>query len=96
MVLIEAPALAEPLVIELARCALDLGAHPRVRLTTEGAQRGYLSAAGDELLRKLLPSAMPEIEAVDVGIAVPAAWNTRELSGNDRPRWRSRRRRESR
>ena len=83
LVLIEAPALAEPLVIELARCALDLGAHPRVRLTTEGAQRAYLSAAGDELLRKLLPSAMPEIEAVDVRIAVTAAWNTRELSGID-------------
>jgi aminopeptidase len=83
LVLIEAPSLAESLVVEMARSALELGAHPRVRLGTEGAQRAFLSEAGEDLLRKLPPGLMAEMETVDVRIAITAAWNTRELSGID-------------
>ena len=83
LLLIEAPAVAEPLVIELVKAALDAGAVPRVRVATEGAQLAFLSEASEEQLRTLLPSAVPEMEAIDLRVAVHASANTRELSGID-------------
>ena len=83
LMLIEAPAVAEPLVIELVKAALEAGALPRVRVATEGAQLAFLSEATDEQLRTLLPSALPEMEAIDLRVAVHASVNTRELSGID-------------
>jgi aminopeptidase len=83
LMLIDAPAVAEPLVLELVKEALDLGVHPRVRIDPHGAQLAYLSEAGDEQLRTLLPSALPEMEAIDLRVAIHASANTRELSGVD-------------
>jgi aminopeptidase len=83
LVLIEAPALAEPLIVELVKVALEAGAIPRTRLTTEGAQAAFLSQAGEEQIAYLLPSALPEMEALDARVAIHASWNTRELSGVD-------------
>ena len=83
LMLIEAPAVAEPLVIELVKAGLDAGAVPRVRVATEGAQLAFLSEASEEQLRTLLPSAVPEMEAIDLRVAVHASANTRELSGVD-------------
>jgi aminopeptidase len=83
LMLIEAPAVAEPLVIELVKAALEAGALPRVRVAPEGAHLALLSEASDEQLRTLLPSALPEMEAIDLRVAVHASPNTRELSGVD-------------
>jgi aminopeptidase len=83
VMLIEAPAVAEPLVVELVKAALEAGAIPRVRVATEGAQFAFLSEASDEQLRTILPSAMPEMESIDLRVAIHASANTRELSGVD-------------
>ncbi len=83
LLLIRGPALAEPLIVELVKAALALGAVPRVRVTAEGTHLAYLSEAGDDQLRTLLPNAEPEMAALDARIAIHATWNTRELSGVD-------------
>jgi aminopeptidase len=83
LMLIEGPALAEPLILELVKTALELGAIPRVRPATAGAQAAFLGNASDEQLAYLAPSALPEMAAIDVRVAIHAAWNTRELSGID-------------
>ena len=83
LMLIEAPALAEPLVLEIVTRALEMGALPRVRVAAEGSQLAFLSEAAEEQLTTLLPSAMPEMAAIDLRVAIHSAWNTRELSGVD-------------
>ena len=83
LMLIEAPALAEPLVLEIVTRALEMGALPRVQVAAEGTQLAFLSEAAEEQLTTLLPSAMPEMAAIDLRVAIHAAWNTRELSGVD-------------
>ena len=83
LMLIEAPALAEPLVLEIVTRALEMGALPRVRVAAEGTQLAFLSEAAEEQLTTLLPSAMPEMAAIDLRVAIHSAWNTRELSGVD-------------
>jgi aminopeptidase len=83
LMLIEGPALSEPLMLELVKTALEMGAIPRVRPTTAGAAAAFLENASDEQLAYLPPTAMPELEAIDVRVAIHAAWNTRELSGVD-------------
>ena len=83
LMLIEAPALAEPLVLEIVTRALEMGALPRVRVAAEGTQLAFLSEAAEEQLTTLLPSAIPEMAAIDLRVAIHSAWNTRELSGVD-------------
>jgi aminopeptidase len=83
LMLIQAPALAEPLVLEMVRAALERGANPRVLLEAEGTQQAYLSEAGEEQLSTLLPSMVPMWEAIDLRVSIVASWNTRELSGID-------------
>ncbi len=83
LMLIEAPALAEPLVLEIVTRALEMGALPRVRVVAEGTQLAFLSEAAQQQLTTLLPSAMPEMAAIDLRVAIHSAWNTRELSGVD-------------
>ena len=80
LVLIQAPSLAEPLVVELVRAALDAGANPAVRFSLPGVDHAYLSEATEEHLRFLLPYAVDEMQALDARIAVHASSNTRELS----------------
>jgi aminopeptidase len=81
LVLIQGPALAEPLLVELTRAAIDLGAVPKLRVTIEGADQAFLSRASDEQLGWLPPYSLDEINAIDATISVHADWNTRELAG---------------
>ena len=83
LVLIQGPSLAEPLLAELTRSAIDRGAVPRVRVTLDGLDRAFLTRASDAQLDWLPPYALEEMEAIDARIAVHAAWNTRELSTVD-------------
>jgi aminopeptidase len=83
LVLIEGPALAEPLMLEMVKASLALGAIPRVRPSTAGAQAAFLEQADDEQLAFLAPTMLAEMAAIDARIAIHAAWNTRELSGVD-------------
>ncbi len=83
LVLIEGPAIAEPLIVELVRAALAAGAIPHVRPSIQGADEAYLAAASDSQLDHLPAYTLEEMDAIDARIAVHAAWNTRELSGID-------------
>ncbi len=81
LVLIQGPALAEPLLVELNRAALARGAFPRTRVTLDGLDAAYLSGASEEQLGWLPSYALPEMEAIDARVSVIGSWNTRELSG---------------
>jgi len=83
LMLIEGPALTEPLMLELVKTALEMGAIPRVRPVTLGAEAAFLETASDAQLAYLAPSTLAEMAAIDVRVAIHAAWNTRELSGID-------------
>jgi aminopeptidase len=83
VVVIQSPALAEPLVEELFAASLRAGALPYVRASVEGTDLAYLQNAGEEQLRYLAPHMMEEIEVVDARISVHAEWNTRALSNVD-------------
>jgi aminopeptidase len=83
LVLIQGPALAEPLLVELNRAALSRGAVPRTRVTLDGVDAAFLSRASDEQLGWLPSYALPEMEAIDARISVIGSWNTRELTGID-------------
>ena len=50
LMLIEAPALAEPLVLEIVKRALEMGGLPRVRVAAEGTQLAFLSEAAEQQL----------------------------------------------
>jgi aminopeptidase len=82
-VLIQGPALAEELVVELVRAATRVGAIARVRASVEGTDEAYLARAGDEQLDHLPPWALEEMGSLDARISVVGAWNTRELTGID-------------
>ena len=83
LVLIQGATVAEPLLVELARSALERGAIPRVRPSLEGVDRTFLEAAGDRQLSHLPAYVLEEMNAIDVRISVHADWNTRALSGID-------------
>ncbi|HEY3763699.1 MAG TPA: aminopeptidase, partial [Gaiellales bacterium] len=83
VVLIQGPALAEPLIVEIVRATIAAGGIPHVRATVQGVDEAYLAAAGDEQLDHLPDYVLQEMDAIDARIAIHAAWNTRELSGID-------------
>jgi aminopeptidase len=83
LVLIQGPALAEPLLVELTRAVLDRGGVPRLRVTVDGVDAAFLGRASDEQLGWLPPYALSEMEAIDARISVIGAWNTRELNRVD-------------
>jgi len=82
-VLIQGPALAEELLVELVRAAIRAGAIPRVRASVQGTDEAYLTRASDEQLDPLPQWSLDEMGSVDARISVVGAWNTRELTGVD-------------
>jgi aminopeptidase len=83
VLMIQGPALAEPLIVEIVRAALAAGALPHVRASVQGVDEAYLAAASEAQLDYLPPSALEDMNAIDARIAIIGAWNTRELSGID-------------
>ena len=83
VVLIQGPAMAEELIVELVRAATRVGAVARVRTSVQGTDEAYLARASDEQLDHLPPWALEEMGSVDARISVHAAWNTRELTAID-------------
>ena len=90
LALIQSPSLAEPLVAELVKEILAVGAHPRTRIVAPGVEHAFLSEASEEQLAYLPPFSLEEMDAIDARIAVHAADNTRELSGIDPSKLRMR------
>jgi aminopeptidase len=80
---INAPALAAPLVRELYREALQVGAHPFTRLGIDGLEELLLKHGSEEQLGYISPIARQEVEQIDAFVTILAAENTKTLSGAD-------------
>ena len=83
LVLIQGPAVAEPLLVELATVATRAGAIARMRVGVAGTDEAFLSRAGEAQLDHMPEWALAEVEHIDARISVHAAWNTREMTGVD-------------
>src|SRR6185295_3144580 len=77
--LLSSPTAAEPLVREVYREALLVGAHPLLRISIEGVENILYQHATDEQLRYLPDLALQEIEQIDAMLSISAAENTKRL-----------------
>jgi aminopeptidase len=78
LVRISGPTLSLPLLIEMYRAAVTVGAHPFVRVAPEELTEIMLKTGSDDQLRFLNPIAQYEVEKIDCSISVWAESNTRE------------------
>ena len=83
LVLIEAPALAAPLVREVHAAVLHAGGHPVPRIAIDGLAENLLVHGSDEQLEFVNPVRIDEIETGDVRIVLEGYWNTKALTGVD-------------
>lgn len=83
LVVIQAPPIAEPLVVALYRQALAAGAHPQVRMAPDCLAEMLLKCGTEEQLKFVSPLALHDIETIDARISVWAEVNTRALSNTD-------------
>jgi len=82
VVVIKAPPIASPLVVELYHAALEAGAHPHVRMGPNELAEIMLKYGSDEQLEFLSPS-MYEADSIDVSIAMWGEVNTKALTNAD-------------
>jgi aminopeptidase len=83
LVVIDAALPAAPLVNVLYRRVLEAGGRPQVRSDFEGEVETLLREGNESQLTWVNPSAVAELEAADVRIAVEADENTRRLTSID-------------
>jgi aminopeptidase len=83
IVLINAPAIGEPLVKELYKAAIEAGAHPHVRMAPDGLREILLKNGSDAQLEYLSPIMMNDIEMFNAHISLWAETNTKALSNTD-------------
>ena len=83
LVVLEAPSLAAPLLLELYRRVLQAGAHPQVRVALEGLGSARLELGTDEQLDWISPVFPEDVERADARVHVLAPHNTREASQID-------------
>jgi aminopeptidase len=83
LVRISGPTLSLPLLTEVYREAIAVGAHPFVRVAPEELNEIMLKSGSDEQLRFLNPIAQFEIDKIDCTISAWAESNTRALTNCD-------------
>ena len=83
LVLIEAPAVAAPLVQEVYAAVLHAGGHPLPRIAIDGLAENLLFEGSDEQLEFVNPVRIDDIETGDVRIVLEGSWNTKALTGVD-------------
>jgi aminopeptidase len=83
LVRINAPPVAEPLIIELYRKVLAAGGHPAVRMAPEELNEILFKHGSDEQLKYVNPLAVFEYEKIDCSIGVWGEENTKALSNVD-------------
>ena len=83
LVLIEGSALAAPLIREVYRRVLRVGANPQTRIALEGVAEAKLELGTDAQLDWINPVLPEDVERADARIVVLASANTRALSGID-------------
>ncbi len=71
---------AESLIKEIYRKALEVGAHPYLRLGLPGLSEIYYKHASDEELEYVSELAMFEVEKMSASLSIWSDMNTRELS----------------
>ena len=80
---INAPALAAPLIRELYREALEVGAYPFTRIGIDGLNALLYKHGSDAQIGHISPLARHETEQISATISIMAAENTKSLSGAD-------------
>ena len=80
---INANTLAAPLVREIYRAALEVGAYPLVRLGMEDLEGLLYTYGSDEQLSYVPAVTRQEYEEIDAYVSILASENTRRLSGVD-------------
>ncbi len=81
VVWIDAPAVAQPLVLELVKAVTDRGAHVVVRATLESVTSAYLAHASEKQLSTPTPLDWLEVEVPDRRLVIWTSENSRYLSG---------------
>lgn len=75
--------LAMPLIKEVYREALRIGAHPEILLHPQGTREIFFKEASDEQLNYVSPLRLHMIENVDAMLNILGGFNTKELSNID-------------
>ncbi len=83
LVRISGPPVAQPLILELYRKAVEAGGHPFVRMAPEDLSEIMLKSGSDEQLKYLNPINLFEYEKIDCSIGIWAEENTKALSNCD-------------
>ena len=83
VVVIEAPPVAEPLVIALCKAVIEIGGHPHIRMQPAILEELLLKYGSDEQLKYVSPLDMQTIETMDVDIWILGDINTRTLTNVD-------------
>ena len=81
--LIRATPIAEPLVTEVYRAALEAGAYPSVQVTLPALQEAFFHLARKHQLDFVSPVAAFEMEKIDKVLTVRAVENTKSLTNAD-------------
>ncbi len=89
-VLIKSTTLAEPLVREVYRAAINAGAFPEIQLDIREQQRIIIDCANDEQLQQVSPLYKQAMESFDAYIYIRAPYNLRALASSDVERQRIR------
>jgi len=82
-VLIAGHACAEPLLREIYRQALRVGAYPMMNVSIDGLEEIFFREASDDQLAYVSPYRKFQIERIDAQIGIWAETNTRHLTGAD-------------
>jgi aminopeptidase len=83
LVAVQGSSIAEPLLAEVYRAALDAGAHPFLRLQLPGLTEIFYKTARQHQLKYINPMAEFETDHVDKVISIWADDNTKSLAGVD-------------
>ncbi len=81
--LISSTYLAEPLIKEVYREALDAGAHPETQITINELPRVFYDHAGDAQLRYASPMYLHAVKTYDALLTIRAPFNVKELQSVD-------------
>jgi aminopeptidase len=83
LVRISGPALAAPLMVEVYREAIGVGANVIMRPSIDGTEEIFFKNGTDEQLRFVAPLQLQEIDTIDADVGIWAHYNTRNLTGVD-------------
>lgn len=80
---IRATPLATPLIKELYKQSLLIGAHPYTRIIVDGLMEIYFKYSSERQLKFITPLQKYELEKTDALVSIMSSFNTKELSNVD-------------